>query len=56
MHRGSVAVAANLASKPQRITVPGFIRSVLLSTESGATVMRDGIQLPAESAVVVALA
>ncbi|MDG4826525.1 malto-oligosyltrehalose trehalohydrolase [Asanoa sp. WMMD1127] len=56
MHRGGVAVAANLAGKPQRITLPGFIRSVLLATETGATVMRDGVQLPAESAVIVALA
>ena len=40
----------------QRIPLPGFVRAVLLSTETGATVMRDGVQLPPESAVVVALA
>ena len=55
MRRGDTAVAANLAPKSQRITLPGFVRAVLLSTETGATVMRDGVQLPPESAVVVAL-
>ena len=55
MRRGDTAVAANLAPKSQRITLPGFVRSVLLSTETGATVMRDGVQLPPESAIVVAL-
>jgi maltooligosyltrehalose trehalohydrolase len=56
MRRGDTAVAANLAATSQRITLPGVVRSVLLSTGSGATVMRDGVQLPPESAIVVALA
>jgi maltooligosyltrehalose trehalohydrolase len=55
VRRGSCTVAANLAAKPQRITLPEVVRSVLLATRAGATVMRDGIQLPAESAIVVAL-
>jgi maltooligosyltrehalose trehalohydrolase len=55
MRRGGTAVAANLAPQSQRITLPGVVRSVLLASETGATVMRDGVQLPPESAVVVAL-
>ncbi|MFC4109268.1 malto-oligosyltrehalose trehalohydrolase [Micromonospora zhanjiangensis] len=51
--RGGCTVAANLAARPQRITLPEVVRRVLLATTPGATVMRDGIQLPAESAVVV---
>jgi maltooligosyltrehalose trehalohydrolase len=55
VRRGGCTVAANLAAKPQRITLPEVVRSVLLATRGGATVMRDGIELPAESAAVVAL-
>ena len=55
MRRGGVAVAANLADRPRRITLPGFVRAVLLATGSGATVMRDGVELPPESAIVAAL-
>ncbi|MCW3838879.1 malto-oligosyltrehalose trehalohydrolase [Micromonospora yasonensis] len=55
MRRGECLVVANLAGKPQRINLPGVVRSVLLATESGVTVMRDGLELPAESAAVVAL-
>ncbi|MGW5668186.1 malto-oligosyltrehalose trehalohydrolase [Micromonospora sp. NPDC003776] len=55
MRRGECLVVANLAGKPQRINLPGVVRSVLLATESGVTVMRDGLELPAESAAIVAL-
>ncbi|MEV4754900.1 malto-oligosyltrehalose trehalohydrolase [Micromonospora sp. NPDC049559] len=55
VRRGRCLVAANLAGKPQRITVPDVVRSVLLATGDGVTVMRDGLELPAESAAVVAV-
>ncbi|MGC4791627.1 malto-oligosyltrehalose trehalohydrolase [Micromonospora sp. DT178] len=55
MRRGGTLVAANLAAKPQRITLPGVARRVLLATGEGVTVMRDRIELPAESAAIVAL-
>jgi maltooligosyltrehalose trehalohydrolase len=53
--RGGCIAAANLAAKSQRITVPAVVRAVLLATGGGVTVMRDGVELPAESAVVVAV-
>ena len=46
-------VAANLAPKAQRIMLPEVVRVVLLATGTGVTVMRDGVELPAEAAVVV---
>ncbi|MFY1576106.1 malto-oligosyltrehalose trehalohydrolase [Verrucosispora sp. WMMD703] len=55
MRRGGCLVAANLAGKPQRITLPGVARRVLLATGSGVTVQRDRIELPAETAAIVAL-
>ncbi|MEU8262247.1 DUF3459 domain-containing protein [Micromonospora sp. NPDC048999] len=55
LRRGECLVAANLAGKPQRINLPGVVRSVLLATAAGVTVMRDGIELPPESAAIVAL-
>ncbi|MFU8852501.1 DUF3459 domain-containing protein [Micromonospora sp. SL1-18] len=55
MRRGECLVVANLAGKPQRINLSGVVRRVLLATESGVTVMRDGIELPPESAAIVAL-
>ena len=39
----------------QRITLPGVARRVLLATGEGVTVMRDRIELPAETAAIVAL-
>ncbi|MEV1288555.1 malto-oligosyltrehalose trehalohydrolase [Micromonospora sp. NPDC049679] len=54
VRRGDCVVAANLAPKSQRITLPGVVRAVLLATGAGVTVMRDVVELPAESAVVVA--
>ncbi|MEU4644736.1 malto-oligosyltrehalose trehalohydrolase [Micromonospora sp. NPDC023814] len=55
MRRGETLVVANLAAKPQPITLPGVARRVLLATGEGVTVMRDRIELPAETAAVVAL-
>ncbi|GIJ31358.1 malto-oligosyltrehalose trehalohydrolase [Micromonospora sediminimaris] len=55
MRRGGCLVAANLAGKPQRVTLPGVARRVLLATGSGVTVQRDRIELPAETAAIVAL-
>ncbi|MGN9778443.1 DUF3459 domain-containing protein [Micromonospora sp. H33] len=55
MRRGECLVAANLAGKPQRITLPGVVHKVLLATGDGATVMRDRIELPVEAAAIVAL-
>jgi maltooligosyltrehalose trehalohydrolase len=53
MRRGRTVVAVNLAAKKQRINLPGMVRTVLLATESGASVMRDSVELPRESAIVV---
>ncbi|WBB52744.1 malto-oligosyltrehalose trehalohydrolase [Verrucosispora sp. WMMD573] len=55
MRRGGCLVAANLAGKPQRVTLPGVARRVLLATGDGVTVQRDRIELPAETAAIVAL-
>ncbi|MGC5020017.1 malto-oligosyltrehalose trehalohydrolase [Micromonospora sp. DT47] len=55
MRRGECLVVANLAGKPQRITLPGVVRNVLLATNTGVTVMRDRAELPAETAAIVAL-
>ncbi|MEU6023752.1 malto-oligosyltrehalose trehalohydrolase [Micromonospora sp. NPDC047134] len=55
MRRGGCLVAANLADKPQRVTLPGVARRVLLATAEGVTVTRDRIDLPAETAAIVAL-
>ncbi len=55
LRRGECLVVANLAGKPQRINLPGMVRTVLLATAIGVSVMRDGIELPPESAAIVAL-
>ncbi|MEV4711367.1 malto-oligosyltrehalose trehalohydrolase [Micromonospora sp. NPDC049374] len=55
MRRGGCLVAANVAGKPQRVTLPGVARRVLLATGNGVTVMRDRIELPPETAAIVAL-
>ncbi|MFC0004075.1 malto-oligosyltrehalose trehalohydrolase [Micromonospora siamensis] len=55
MRRGECLVVANLADRSQRVNLPGVVRRVLLATSEGVTVMRDGIQLPAESAAIVSL-
>jgi maltooligosyltrehalose trehalohydrolase len=54
VRRGGCVVAANLAGKPQRIDLASVVRTVLLATGPGVTVTRNGVELPAESAVIVA--
>jgi maltooligosyltrehalose trehalohydrolase len=54
MRRGSCAVAANLAPVPQTISLRAVPRSVLLATEPGVVLQRDRVELPPETAVVVA--
>ncbi|MDG4831278.1 malto-oligosyltrehalose trehalohydrolase [Solwaraspora sp. WMMD1047] len=54
IRRGRCVVAANLAGRARRINLPEVVRSVLLATGPGVTAMRDVVELPAESAVVVA--
>jgi maltooligosyltrehalose trehalohydrolase len=54
MRRGDCAVAANLARVPQTISLRAAPRSVLLATEPGVVLQRDRVELPPESAVVVA--
>ncbi|MFC4021738.1 malto-oligosyltrehalose trehalohydrolase [Micromonospora sp. GCM10011542] len=55
MRRGETLVVANLAGRGQGISLPGVARRVLLATSDGVTVMRDRIELPAETAAIVAL-
>ncbi|MEV6708459.1 malto-oligosyltrehalose trehalohydrolase [Micromonospora wenchangensis] len=55
VRRGGCLVVANLAGRRQRVTLPGVARRVLLTTGEGVTVMRDRVELPAETAAIVAL-
>ncbi|MEV4482900.1 malto-oligosyltrehalose trehalohydrolase [Micromonospora coxensis] len=55
MRRGETLVVANLASRAQGISLPGVARRVLLATGEGVTVMRDRVELPGETAAIVAL-
>ena len=54
MRRGDCAVAANLAPVAQTISLRAVPRSVLLATEPGVVLQRDRVELPPETAVVVA--
>jgi maltooligosyltrehalose trehalohydrolase len=54
MKRGNCAVAINLASTPQTVSLRDTPRKVLLASEDGVVLQRDRVELPAESAVVVA--
>jgi maltooligosyltrehalose trehalohydrolase len=54
MRRGHCAVAANLAPVPQTVSLRAAPSKVLLATEPGVVLQRDRVELPAESAVVVA--
>jgi maltooligosyltrehalose trehalohydrolase len=54
MRRGHCAVAANLAPIPQTVSLRAAPSKVLLATEPGVVLQRDRVDLPAESAVVVA--
>jgi maltooligosyltrehalose trehalohydrolase len=53
MRRGRCLVAANLAPVPQTIDLRTLPTQVLLATEPGVVLQSDGVELPAESAVVV---
>jgi len=54
MKRGQCAVAANLAPIPQTVSLRAVPSTVLLATEPGVVLQRDRVELPPESAVVVA--
>jgi maltooligosyltrehalose trehalohydrolase len=55
IRRGHTLVAANLAPVPQTISLRAVPSEVLLATEPGVVLRRDRIELPPESAVIVAL-
>ena len=55
IRRGSCVVAANLAAEPRTVSLRGVPNRVLFATEPGVVLERDRVELPAESAVVVAL-
>ncbi|MEV4214409.1 malto-oligosyltrehalose trehalohydrolase [Micromonospora sp. NPDC049662] len=55
MRRGDTLVVANFAGRGRGVSLPGVARRVLLATGEGVTVMRDRIELPAETAAIVAL-
>ncbi|MDY7089333.1 MAG: DUF3459 domain-containing protein, partial [Actinomycetota bacterium] len=54
MRRGTTAVAVNLATAPQTVSLRDVPSKVLLATSDGVVLQRDRAELPAESAVVVA--
>ena len=55
MRRGECVVAVNLAPVPQTISLRAVPRTVLLATEPGVVLQRDRVELPPETAVVVAV-
>jgi maltooligosyltrehalose trehalohydrolase len=55
MRRGRCVVAANLAAAPQTVSLQAVPSKVLIATEPGVVLQRDRVELPAESAVVVAV-
>jgi maltooligosyltrehalose trehalohydrolase len=54
IRRGHTAVAANLAPVPQTLRLPAVPNEVLLATEPGVVPRGDRVELPPESAVIVA--
>ncbi|WP_250006945.1 malto-oligosyltrehalose trehalohydrolase [Actinoplanes sp. M2I2] len=54
MRRGNTAVAVNFAGAPQTVSLRDVPSKVLLATSEGVVLQRDRVELPAESAVVVA--
>jgi maltooligosyltrehalose trehalohydrolase len=54
MRRGHTTVAANLAPVSQAISLRAVPSKVLLATEPGVVLQRDRVELPPESAVIVA--
>jgi maltooligosyltrehalose trehalohydrolase len=55
MRRGHCVVAANLAPVPQAVSLRAVPSKVLLATEPGVVLQRDRAELPAQSAVVIAV-
>jgi maltooligosyltrehalose trehalohydrolase len=56
IRRGTCVVAANLAPGPQRINLRGVAEAVLYASEPGLTLWHDSVDLPGESAAVLAYA
>jgi maltooligosyltrehalose trehalohydrolase len=56
IRRGGCVVVANLAPEPQRINLRGIPRSVLFASEPGLALWHDSVDLPGESAAVLAYA
>jgi maltooligosyltrehalose trehalohydrolase len=56
MRRGDCGVLANFAPDKRRVGLAGAPRDVLLATEPGLVLIRDSVELPPQSAVVVAYA
>jgi maltooligosyltrehalose trehalohydrolase len=54
IRRGGCVVAANLAPVPQAVSLRSVPSKVLLATSPGVVLQRDRVELPPESAVVVA--
>ncbi|XVV10597.1 malto-oligosyltrehalose trehalohydrolase [Actinoplanes sp. CA-131856] len=54
MKRGDCAVAVNLAGTAQTVSLRDTPRKVLLASSEGVVLQRDRVELPGESAVVVA--
>jgi maltooligosyltrehalose trehalohydrolase len=56
IRRGNCVVVANLAPETQRINVRGIPRKVLFASEPGLALWHDSVDLPGESAAVLAYA
>ena len=56
LRRGDCGVLANFAPDKRRVALAGTPRNVLLATEPGLVLIRDSVELPPQSAVVVAYA
>ena len=54
MSRDGLAVVGNFARAPRRVALPGPPRDVLFATDPGLVLIRSSIELPAQSAAVVA--
>jgi maltooligosyltrehalose trehalohydrolase len=56
MRRGDCGVVANFAPDKRRVGLAAFPRNVLLATEPGLVLIRDSVELPPQSAVVISYA
>jgi len=54
IRRGGCVIAANLAPIAQTVSLRAVPSKVLLATAEGVVLQRDRVELPAQSAVVVA--